>query len=90
MIEGGLKARVVAVDPARVSPQLLGRPWDREWLSLLGDEVDPCGEGGEFHTCVLDSPDFAEPLRVVPAARHERGGIRYEGLQLLDSPADQE
>lgn len=82
MIDGGLKARVIAVDTVRVSSALLGRRWDRAFLSLLDPDVDRCGERGEFHTCVIDSPDFVEPLRVVPTERHERRGILYEGLRL--------
>lgn len=82
MIDGGLDARVVAVDPTRVPEALLGERFDRRWLDRLPAAVDPCGEAGEFHTCVVDSPDFAAPLRVAPLERHERRGLLYQGVRL--------
>lgn len=84
MIDGGLDARVVAVDPLRVPEELLGERFDRAWLERLPPTADPCGEAGEFHTCVVHSPDFAAPLRVVPVERHERRGLLYQGLRLAD------
>lgn len=43
----------------------LGRILDHEYVSELEDRgIDPCGEGGEFHTTVLDGPIFKQPLFV--------------------------
>jgi hypothetical protein len=41
-----------------------GRAYDTALLAELPPGVDPCGEGGEFHTFVWDGPPFSEPLRV--------------------------
>lgn len=50
MIDGGLRARIVCVDPSKMPPDLAGRDLDRELVQQLPDSVDPCGENGEFHT----------------------------------------
>lgn len=63
-IEGGHQATVVVVDTTRLDGSLAGRAYDRAFLRALPDGVDPCGEGGEFHTFVHAGPGFATPMRV--------------------------
>ncbi len=58
MLEAGVRAVVTSVDADLVDPDLVGRSWDRELLDALPEHADPCGERGEFHTCVLDGPYF--------------------------------
>ena len=59
MIRGGLKATVCAVEQARLSPELIGRPFDETFLASLPPGIDRCGENGEFHTFVTSMPGFA-------------------------------
>jgi len=44
--------------------------------------VDPCGENGEFHSCVWDGPMFNEPLRVVAGDVVERDGFVFADIVL--------
>ena len=55
MIDGGLRARLACVDT---------RVLDASLLADLPAGVDPCGENGEFHTCVYAGPMFASPLAI--------------------------
>ena len=41
---------------------LVGRDFDRSLLADLPPGADPCGERGEFHSCVYAGPMFNEPL----------------------------
>jgi uncharacterized protein (TIGR00290 family) len=82
MIDGGLEAILVAVDPARLSPRFLGRRFDRELLADLPPGVDPCGEHGEFHTLVLGGPGFRRSLRVTPGHTYERDAHAYLDVAL--------
>lgn len=66
MIASGLRAVVNAVNPSQAPAALAGRWFDRQMLSELPPEVDPLGENGEFHTCVLDGPFFSSALRAEP------------------------
>jgi diphthamide synthase (EF-2-diphthine--ammonia ligase) len=50
MIAGGLRARVVCVDPRALPAELCGRLFDETFLRDLPPGADPCGEHGEFHT----------------------------------------
>lgn len=58
------RATVVCVDGEIFDPSFAGREFDAEFLSALPDEVDPCGENGEFHTFVWDGPVFDYPVDV--------------------------
>jgi uncharacterized protein (TIGR00290 family) len=65
MLDAGLAATIVCVDPRRLPESFAGRAFDRTLLDDLPPGVDPCGENGEFHTCVTDGPMFSAcvPLR---------------------------
>ncbi|GEN46211.1 Dph6-related ATP pyrophosphatase [Alkalibacillus haloalkaliphilus] len=55
---------ITTIDPSRVPAKFLGAFLDRETINALPDEVDICGENGEFHTFVVDGPLFKKPLQV--------------------------
>lgn len=62
MIDGRLRASLCCVDTARLDPRFAGRAFDATLLDELPAGVDPCGENGEFHTCVAAGPMFDAPL----------------------------
>ena len=68
MIESGMKAIVTAVNPSALPAAFAGRWFDRTLLSELPSAVDPLGENGEFHTCVVDGPMFSSPIAARPGA----------------------
>ena len=64
MIDAGLKARIACVDTRILDSSFAGREFNLELLRDLPAGVDPCGENGEFHTCVYAGPMFRAPLRL--------------------------
>src|SRR5690606_15012659 len=62
MIAGGMRASLCCVDTTRLDAAFAGRDFDASLLADLPVGVDPCGEHGEFHTCVSAGPMFAAPL----------------------------
>jgi len=64
MIAGGLRARVACVDTRILDSTLAGREFDASLLAALPTGVDPCGENGEFHTCVYDGPMFTGAIPI--------------------------
>jgi uncharacterized protein (TIGR00290 family) len=82
MIDGGLQARLTCVDPRAVPADLAGRSFDAALLADLPATADPCGERGEFHTCVTAGPMFAAPLDVELGAIVDRDGFRFADLRL--------
>ena len=66
MISSGLRAIITALNPMKVPTDFAGRWFDAELLAELPDGVDPLGENGEFHTCVVDGPMFSSPVDAKP------------------------
>ena len=62
MIAGGLRAAVCCVDTQQLAAEFAGRDFDAGLLEALPADTDPCGENGEFHTCVQAGPMFANAL----------------------------
>lgn len=85
MIDGGLRAHLVCVDPRRMPRHLAGRAFDEALLTELPDGVDPCGENGEFHTFACDGPMFAQPVPVTLGETVEREGFVFADLVSADS-----
>jgi uncharacterized protein (TIGR00290 family) len=84
MIGSGLEARIVALDPKKIPAEFAGRSFDRELLADLPDSVDPCGERGEFHTCVTAGPMFSAPLAVRAGEVVTRDGFVFADLELAE------
>lgn len=56
----GFKTIVVSVDGSKLHKSFAGRELDESFLNDLPENVDPCGENGEFHTFVFEGPIFKE------------------------------
>ena len=70
MIDGGLRARLACVDTRRLEASFVGREFDHALLRDLPPSVDPCGERGEFHSCVYAGPMFSDPVALETGAGH--------------------
>lgn len=62
MIAAGLRANLCCVDTSQLESSFAGRAFDAALLGELPAGIDPCGEHGEFHTCVHAGPMFEAPL----------------------------
>ena len=82
MLDGGLRAVLCCVDTQQLGADYCGRDFDATLLRDLPDGVDPCGERGEFHTCVTAGPMFARPLALRRGERVLRDD-RFEYVDLL-------
>jgi uncharacterized protein (TIGR00290 family) len=81
MIAGGLRARLSCVDTQQLSAEFAGREFDASLLRDFPPEVDPCGERGEFHTCVYGGPMFTDPLPIETGEIVTRDRFVYADLQ---------
>ena len=80
MQAAGLRARVTCLDPRVVPRALAGQEWDAEFLTALPEQVDPCGENGEFHTFAWSGPMFARDIAIEGGAIEERDGFVFADL----------
>ena len=61
-----------------------GRRWSDEFARL---GVDPCGERGEYHTAVTNSPLFSAPIEVVHGERVFRSGCHAMDISISQQAA---
>jgi uncharacterized protein (TIGR00290 family) len=83
MMEAGLVAHLVCVDPARLDRRFAGRRFDADLLQALPGDIDPCGENGEFHTLVSGGPIFSANIDIAVGVVVEREGFVFVDVDLL-------
>jgi uncharacterized protein (TIGR00290 family) len=85
VVERGYRALLVSVDLKQGAAKFLGRELDADLLTEIGiaDDLDPCGERGEFHTYVFDGPTFEKPIPFVKGPMVEIDGHRFVDLMLF-------
>ena len=89
MQTGGLRAHVCCVDTTLLDTRFAGHAFDAALLESLPAQVDPCGEHGEFHTCVSAGPMFTAPLDLVQGDTVLRDGrFAYTDFGLAKEPPD--
>jgi uncharacterized protein (TIGR00290 family) len=64
MIASGTRAKLTCIDTEKLDRSFAGREFDEGLLAELPDEVDPCGERGEFHSFVYAGPMFRAAIPV--------------------------
>lgn len=69
-------------------PAWLGRELDAALIEEIAgrEEVDPCGERGEYHSFVWDGPLFRQPVEFRVGEAEEREGHRYLDLLQQEGP----
>lgn len=80
-IARGHRAVVCRADTTQLDARFCGREFDHAFLLDLPSSCDPCGERGEFHTCLYAGPLFHEPVPLVGGACALRDG-RFMCLDL--------
>jgi len=82
----GGRARIAAVDRAKLEEGWLGVPLTREAVdrfTALG--IDPCGEYGEYHTVVEWAPGFTRSLRLRGLGSYDFSGYAASDFCLDES-----
>jgi uncharacterized protein (TIGR00290 family) len=87
-IARGHRSILSCVDTQQLGADLCGRDFDSDLLADLPASCDPCGENGEFHTCVHDSPLFADAIPLSRGARVLRDG-RFQFVDLVETDRPQ-
>ena len=61
-IELEFKTIVVCVNERFLDKSFVGRVIDQDFINDLPENIDVCGENGEFHTFTFDGPIFSKPI----------------------------
>ncbi len=82
----GFKAIITCIDPRRLSPEDLGKQYSLEFIENLPDNVDPCGENGEFHTFVYQAPYYKKGIEYRLGRKVQRDGFWW--IDLIPEPTE--
>ena len=80
MLAAGLKSVLTCVNPKQLPKEFAGRTFDAALLRDLPQDVDPCGENGEFHSFAFAGPMFAQPIPFTIGETVERDGFVFTDL----------
>lgn len=80
MVQSGLRAKITCIDPKKLSADFVGRTYDESFLDDLPDDIDPCGENGEFHSYAYSGPMFNESISIAVGEVVERDGFVFADL----------
>jgi len=74
LIDSGFEALVVSAKKDLFTKDWIGKRLDRKFLKYLKENnIDICGENGEYHTLVVDGPIFKEKIKIDHGKVVERG-----------------
>ncbi len=94
MLDGGLRARIICTDPAKLAGDFIGRDLDYDVLGRLPAAVDPCGENGEFHTFAYAGPMFSQAIPLIDGESVTRDGFLFAdvlpGSEMVMNNADRQ
>jgi uncharacterized protein (TIGR00290 family) len=82
MIDAGVETYLACVDLKQLSKDFAGRRFDRALLKALPASADPCGEKGEFHSCVVAGPMLSRRIPVKVGEVVEREGFAFADLMM--------
>ncbi len=81
------KALVTCIDGISLPQDFLGRVYDQSFVNDLPLTVDPCGENGEFHTVVTESPNFSQPISFRPGKQYSKTPFYYQEILTKAPPS---
>lgn len=81
-IELNFKAILTCVDTKALDGAFAGRLYDKKLLADLPENIDPCGENGEFHSFVFDGPIFKKKINFTVGEKTLRNE-RFEFCDLI-------
>lgn len=80
-IDAGFEAVVVSAQSKFVDKKWIGKRVDKEFLQYLKENnIDVCGENGEYHTVVVNGPGFNKGIKI-----ENMRTIRRDGYWFLDT-----
>jgi diphthamide synthase (EF-2-diphthine--ammonia ligase) len=81
MVASGLRAKLATVDTRQLPADFAGREYDAALIDSMPPTVDPCGEHGEFHTCVYAGPMFKDEIALKAGEVVQRDQFVYADFE---------
>ncbi len=88
MLDSGVRARIVCMDPKKLPQHFAGQDISRELLASFPEGTDPCGENGEFHTFVYGGPMFKSVIPIQSGEIVNRDGFVFADVLPAGLPGE--
>lgn len=89
LLRAGVRAWVCSVEADRVPADRVGSRFDENFVATLPENVDPCGEDGEFHTFVEWAPGWSSRVPTSPGGRIECYGFGFAEMEEAHSSLEE-
>jgi len=77
-VDAGFEAIIVSAKSDLIEKKWIGRKVDREFLRYLkNNNIDLCGENGEYHTFVTNGPLFKKKIEITKSKTITRNGYWF-------------
>lgn len=61
-LKSGIKAEIIVTQADKLSKSFIGKVLDQDLISSFPDNIDPCGENGEYHTIAYAGGIFKDEI----------------------------
>jgi uncharacterized protein (TIGR00290 family) len=85
IFQSAIETKMITIDSEQLDCDFIGQDYTPELVRKLPENVDPCGENGEFHTLVTNMPEFKQPLRLEFGDIANNGRFYFQTYQLAKS-----
>jgi uncharacterized protein (TIGR00290 family) len=82
-IQNGFRGKISCVDTDAMHAKFSGSEFNTDFLAELHKDIDPCGEYGEFHSCVYAGPIFKKNLSVQVQSTLQRNQFVFADIVLV-------
>jgi uncharacterized protein (TIGR00290 family) len=88
-VDLGFNATVVKVNTKMLGQEWLGRELNSQFYAdiIKVKNVDPCGEGGEYHTCITDGPLFKKKIEILETEKTAQGDFSFLDIKRFTAVA---
>jgi uncharacterized protein (TIGR00290 family) len=62
-LASGIRSKIIVTQADKLDQTFIGRELDREFVESLPENVDRCGENGEYHTLAYAGPLFKHEIK---------------------------
>jgi uncharacterized protein (TIGR00290 family) len=88
-VDLGFNATVVKINNKVLGQEWLGRELNNQFYEdiIKVKNVDPCGEGGEYHTCITDGPLFKKRIKILESEKTFQGNFSFLDIKRFTTAA---
>ena len=70
-INSGIKSKIIVAQADKLDSEFIGKDISRSTISLFPDDIDICGENGEYHTLSYHGGPFTKPIEFSILNKHK-------------------